>query len=145
MTYKTGKYGLSDREREITARFVHRIVLPSGVERWIVAQHVGGGMYVAPIRRNARRKVLFDAPTSVYGTLQYIYGTAPDFNRKFDAQKGAMTYYDIETMLKMESEGAANGVIAVDKMPRESTEPEKIIEEHKDYLESIANAEPTTT
>jgi len=105
-----GKYGLTDREREITARFVHRVVLPSGMERWVVAQYLGNDLYVAPIRRNSRKKVMFDTPHSVYGTLQYIYGTAPEFSRKFDAQKGAMSYYDIETMLKLE--GDADAVIA---------------------------------
>lgn len=101
----SGFYGLTEKERDITARFVHRHVLPSGMERWIVAQHVGNGMYLAPIKRNARKKVMFDAPTSVYGSLAYIYGTAPDYNRKFDAQKGVLLYYDIEGMIRLEKNG----------------------------------------
>lgn len=94
-----GLYGLTNKEREVTSRFVHKYVLPSGRERWIVAQRLGDGTYLAPVKTHTRKKIFFDTPTRVRGTLDYIFGTAPDFNRKFDAQKAALKYFDLSAMV----------------------------------------------
>lgn len=94
-----GMYGLTQKEREVTSRFVHKYVLPSGKERWIVAQRQSDGTYLAPVARNRRGKIFYDTPTRVVGTLDYIFGTAPDFNRKHDAQKAALRYFDLGVLL----------------------------------------------
>jgi len=95
-----GDYGMSAWERAVTSRLVHRYTLASGIDKFIIAEQVDEDEYVAPLYRSNRMRLTVSNYAFIRGTLNYLYGSAPDFGRKYDAMKAVHKYYDLEKMGK---------------------------------------------